>query len=1083
MNNNFQIIINATQNSRIRYDLKSKNQKQINIKGLGTFNFTQEGSLILIFLKKNKTNQKTEKISFIHQSKDSDFKYIQKEIEWIKQENNFPNSKNIPTNKTNGNQDKNNNKNKNSSDTIEYSLSIYHNAIISKKKEEESLVKKIKEEFDKKQAGEIKVELKVLKSKFLFLTLEGDRIDMSQKNEKLIHLIEPVYKINQGIMYLNTVFNHNQSEIKRNTKPILQFNEMRWTFKTNKLNSDAKKIYDLLKLNENHLTQNIILKKLKGYKTSEVINFTKVNNLETISNIFFDLYNKEINNFNFTKKTQSLNIINYYFPIFYSLCDQDNYVNAWSNILNFKSENKIKKWFDNNTKINVIVNNITNLFQLKSNNKKKENNQNQNNNNNNNDNDNNININDNNININDNDNNNNNNNKNKNNNNNNINNHNNHNILNINKETSSMNKNNNTVSTNNNEEIFKIERLEIVKINVKENNQQGNAHSIYKSFLINSNVSFSNLRIEPLKTIQYLQNYDDLSKGQIKEVAIRDFEKMIGSNFKYTIGTILNYNNLSNEIRKQLKNNTQNSHFLKEFKKLLYYQENKKLVVCNMGNKLGHGVFAKEDIEVGTLLSMYSGELKPYKRNSDIDYNLTVDLQKGNNESDDHYEITSSRHGCISRFYQHLPNSYENDLNNMIEFLKVNKNDTINIKKKLNLFRNILFAYGITSIIEQNLLLHSISIAMNSNNHSFLTNILKKIITSSGNYQDCDNVHYYYYNNLKFQQTKLSNPNRNKNKKGKYSRDGISIEHLKKEMVATSNIIHANIIYNNKPYIIFMSKKKILKNEIIGFSYGLGYWLKKKMLPELFFRNGNVIPKKLYNYKQLIFKIKNNVIDNNNSLPQRMCMLLDIESFKFFCKKKTPVLFSKDGKPKSVFKLKKMMVKYNILPAYHGNLRLCRRKYKTNEFKYFTERNRMIVFTLQFYFPKDIEFEIYFSSPFKIENNYSIIRKKIFLSQNPDPNYDINILLKFKSKNRLQQLTNLLGTHIPSFCTKFRVVNEIVIYQIIKNVKPLALFLNMLMQNKQKIKKFFNTNLNQDQIDPENDLIMIDSNDNQIDKI
>lgn len=72
-----------------------------------------------------------------------------------------------------------------------------------------------------------------------------------------------------------------------------------------------------------------------------------------------------------------------------------------------------------------------------------------------------------------------------------------------------------------------------------------------------------------------------------------------------------------------------------------------KLVLCNMGDNVGWGVFARQDIPANTVLAIYAGE--KVKRDEQLfdEYGL---------ESDDkNYTTSASQYGGIARFFQHAP--------------------------------------------------------------------------------------------------------------------------------------------------------------------------------------------------------------------------------------------------------------------------------------------------------------------------------------------------------------------------------------------------------------------------------------------
>lgn len=67
--------------------------------------------------------------------------------------------------------------------------------------------------------------------------------------------------------------------------------------------------------------------------------------------------------------------------------------------------------------------------------------------------------------------------------------------------------------------------------------------------------------------------------------------------------------------------------------------------------------------------------------------------------------------------------------------------------------------------------------------------------------------------------------------------------------VATANILPTLLYIKNKPHVIFWTPCGISKGQLIGYDYGLQYWERLGVFPELFDRQGNTISSEHYFYK------------------------------------------------------------------------------------------------------------------------------------------------------------------------------------------------------------------------------------------
>jgi hypothetical protein len=80
-----------------------------------------------------------------------------------------------------------------------------------------------------------------------------------------------------------------------------------------------------------------------------------------------------------------------------------------------------------------------------------------------------------------------------------------------------------------------------------------------------------------------------------------------------------------------------------------------KLVLCYIGDeRIGWGVFAREDLPANTMLAIYAGEIvKDHEQIFD-----PYGLENG----DDHYSVSAGQYGGIARFFQHAPFNPEHEI-------------------------------------------------------------------------------------------------------------------------------------------------------------------------------------------------------------------------------------------------------------------------------------------------------------------------------------------------------------------------------------------------------------------------------------
>ncbi|KAJ3447023.1 remodeling and spacing factor [Anaeramoeba flamelloides] len=565
--------------------------------------------------------------------------------------------------------------------------------------------------------------------------------------------------------------------------------------------------------------------------------------------------------------------------------------------------------------------------------------------------------------------------------------------------------------------------------------------------------------------------------GKPKLIPISEFEKKVSENFKLIYKPIFPkkvLNHCQKHALRNLPNPTNN--FRPQFEAHLKNPGLDRFLVCKMGTNLGYGVFARKEIPLGSILSIYSGILT-YKAKS-FEYGFDIDTYTGKSD----FSFSGENVGSISRFFQHLPQKYSGFIDTFKDYFaeveKKDKNRNRNKNKNRNQNQNqnedenedtiksniktFLFFNGYHSPVEQERIINSFYQDIKSGRSD-------EFIKGNKQYNRTKSKYF----ELKFFLEDLIH---------KYSFD--------KSDVQTCNIGISSIVYENKPYLIMISSKTIKKNEQIGYSYGLSYWTTKKIMPDIFYVNGKTIPRKLYKYKNLSIFAKLPILGKI----EKRAYLYSKTQYAKDCLLKKPIQIAEIDHPVSLFKLRKRMVKYNVLPDYHGNL---------------PHINHPFYRQVCDLFPKDIQIDMFYSKPFNLkyhvfhqdfidgEKKKNIFdkkkgreektgkggRKRTEGEEGDDFDFDfskvdeLDLVFRCKTLERWAQLNTLISSSfLRSFCNFFLFSKEILINNVIANNPSILLFSRMLSLSGKEIasqcftKKFKKENL--PQVPEETDCIM-----------
>ena len=201
------------------------------------------------------------------------------------------------------------------------------------------------------------------------------------------------------------------------------------------------------------------------------------------------------------------------------------------------------------------------------------------------------------------------------------------------------------------------------------------------------------------------------------------------------------------------------------------------LLIADMGNNVGHGLFTSRLIKRGTIIGHYAGKIV---KESDSVY----DFEIAHTDS----KIDACYHGGLARFMQHLPLSREVFTNYYDAMLSQ--------PELLALDRDI-------SIKQANKLLSN-----DAGKEKVAANNRATLHFKEGSFQFDD----YRFNSIETRQN-----------------------------TAVANVIPVQLVVNQVPLIIFIAMRDIAPNELVGFSYSQSYSRNRQQELMLFNRQGGLL--------------------------------------------------------------------------------------------------------------------------------------------------------------------------------------------------------------------------------------------------
>jgi hypothetical protein len=363
-----------------------------------------------------------------------------------------------------------------------------------------------------------------------------------------------------------------------------------------------------------------------------------------------------------------------------------------------------------------------------------------------------------------------------------------------------------------------------------------------------------------------------LRQGGIpRKISIQELVLLTGNDFTF-IENIFYFKHFQPNLSSLHSNSKIQSAVLSRLKNPLI----DKLVICYMGLNVGHGVFAREDISLGDIVAIYSGELKKKSNtNTESAYSLDIDTQTGSGN----YYIDAKNYGGIARFIQHLPLNSTKLADKLISSFKAN-----------------------TSLVRTYMELTTASDDFSpAEREMHITGMTQDVIFNNG-------MQFREMLNYKAEI-----------EQGRIDRDWEAKQtefHSTNITIAYCNLAFETVIINNKPIIYFWAECNIAAGEQLGFSYGIGYWANLGFLPLYFDDKGGIIPKQNYTYKQMPF-----AIDTSQGI-----RLFTYDKNKYYqsLNNPTPVKFSAFAQPISFFYIRKQLAMNNVisginLPLFEPN--------------------------------------------------------------------------------------------------------------------------------------------------------------------
>ncbi len=133
--------------------------------------------------------------------------------------------------------------------------------------------------------------------------------------------------------------------------------------------------------------------------------------------------------------------------------------------------------------------------------------------------------------------------------------------------------------------------------------------------------------------------------------------------------------------------------------------------------------------------------------------------------------------------------------------------------------------------------------------------------------------------------------------------------------VATENLGRNTVLINGVPVSFLFAKRDIEIGEVLGFDYGLGYWVHKNCLPLLLNKDGSILPESQYRY---MFMWLESTRAEAKLLNEKITYCCTRDAYFSNVDTQLPLQIGVFEKPRSFFEVRDLFVENNVLPIFHG---------------------------------------------------------------------------------------------------------------------------------------------------------------------
>lgn len=392
--------------------------------------------------------------------------------------------------------------------------------------------------------------------------------------------------------------------------------------------------------------------------------------------------------------------------------------------------------------------------------------------------------------------------------------------------------------------------------------------------------------------------------GQPRKIKVADFMKI----YQEKMHTSFNYmESICTDIQgEEYKSAYKDDHcFSNAVKRELELPSTDDIVICYVNKSVGFSAFARKDIPAYKLVAIYAGELvrESDKRKSDYSHDLIqIEHQPGNEK----YCIDANHNGGLSRFFCHLPftekiyDATNDSVDRRVRFLKlIGSKDSVKTLRgscqiDLKRFENLVDRIN----------KHKIAFSQIENDYvkighdwRLFFNLLPEIKNLWQTYCATEVPHH--------------------SKKMTFNEQTWHLDSLVEpscvKVLAKENLERNATVINGNPVVFFYASRNIQAGNILGFDYGLGYWVTKQTIPLLFNRQGVPLSFETYKYSRIM-------ISSNNPSSSDRSFFCTLDEYNKNIETQMPIQIQFSGRPVSFFSVRDIFVDNNLLPASHKAL-------------------------------------------------------------------------------------------------------------------------------------------------------------------